>query len=283
MQTASIINNYKEEDSAMFTKHPDNMRMEPTPERVYSICRLISQNSISKDDLKELVSLGKSNTSSSSSSIINYSLDVAEKDLDVIRLKDGKYSIVVDPVILNSPQSFRQYVAKKAFSDEDSTFFMFSRWYISKNEEVFALGSWEVQSKTAEREISKLKGIDENAALGWRFWAAFLGLGYLNETTLIPNMKTRIQDVLASSFSKQLNFNEPVRAMDFINWADSLFPECDLKNRLPLAFSAGLRTLSELGLIAFDLKKDTDKISLYKVEGEINEFSHITVAKEVQE
>lgn len=105
MQTASIINNYKEEDSAMFTKHPDNMRMEPTPERVYSICRLISQNSISKDDLKELVSLGKSNTSSSSSSIINYSLDVAEKDLDVIRLKDGKYSIVVDPVILNSPQS----------------------------------------------------------------------------------------------------------------------------------------------------------------------------------
>lgn len=267
----------------MFTKHPDNMRMEPTPERVYSICRLICQNSISKDDLKELVSLGKSSISSSSSSTINYSLDVAEKDLDIIRLKDGKYSIAVDPAILNSPQSFRQYVAKKAFSDEDSTFFLFSRWYISKNEDVFALGNWEVQSKVAEREISKLRGIDGNAALGWRFWAAYLGLGYLNETTLIPNMKTRIQDVLATSFNKQFGFSEPVRAMDFISWADPLFPECGLKIGLPLGFSAGLRTLSELGLVTLDIKKDTDKISLYKVESEINEFSHITVAKEVQE
>ena len=96
-------------------------------------------------------------------------------------------------------------------------------------------------------------------------------------------MKTRIQDILASSFNKQFGFSEPVRSMDFINWADPLFPECGLKNGLPLAFSAGLRTLSELGLVALDLKKDTDKTSLYKVEGEINEFSHITVAKEVQE
>ena len=84
----------------MFTKHPDNMRMEPTPERVYSICRLISQEATSKENLRELVSLGKSESSSSSASIINYSLDVAEKDLGIIQLKDGKYSIVADPKCL---------------------------------------------------------------------------------------------------------------------------------------------------------------------------------------
>lgn len=267
----------------MFTKHPDSMRMEPTPERVFSISRLISQRTVSKDELKELVSVGKSNTSSSSSSIINYSLDVAEKDLELIRLIDGKYILVVDPAILSTPRSFRQYVSNKAFSDESSTFYMFSRWYISKNEDVFSLGSWEVQAKTAEREVPKLKGLDENAALGWRFWAAFLGLGYLNETTLIPNMKNRIQDVLSSSLEKQFAFGEPIRAVDFLGWADTLFPECDFTSGLSLGFSAGLRTLNELGLVSFDLKKDTDKISLYKVESEINEFSHITVAKEVQE
>ena len=267
----------------MFTKHPDNMRMEPTPERVYSICRLISQEAMSKESLRELVSLGKSVSSSSSASIINYSLDVAEKDLGIVQLKDGKYSIAADPRCLQSPKSFRQYVVSKAFSDYQSTFLMFSKWYISKNEQIFSLGNWEVLSKTSEREVAQLSGIDENAALGWRFWAAFLGLGYLNDTTLIPNMKTRIQDTLETSFSQRFNFNEQILARDFIGWISRLLPECEFDTELPLAFSSGIRTLNELGLVHLELKPDMDKLSLYKVDGNVNEFSHISVMKEVLE
>ena len=267
----------------MFTKHPDNMRMEPTPERVYSICRLVHQEAMSKENLRELVSLGKSESSSSSASIINYALDVAEKDLGIIQLKDGKYSLAADSKFLQSPKSFRQYVASKAFLDPQSTFLMFTKWYIAKNEKVFSLGNWEVLSKTSEREVAQLNGIDENAALGWRFWAAFLGLGYLNDTTLIPNMKTRIQDILETSFSQRFQFDEQIRAMDFISWISKLLPECNFEGELPLAFSSGIRTLNDLGLVHLELKKDTDKLSLYKVDGNINEFSHISVMREVLE
>ena len=58
--------------------------------------------------------------------------------------------------------------------------------------------------------------MNENAVLGWRFWAAFLGLGYLSGTMIIPNMKIRVQDVLATNFSKKFKFNEAIQAYDFI-------------------------------------------------------------------
>lgn len=59
-------------------------------------------------------------------------------------------------------------------------------------------------------------------------------------------------------------------------------PEVDMSGKLPLAFSAGLRTLHELGLIKLETWRDSNRVFLYSVDGDpINDFSHITVRKEV--
>lgn len=262
----------------MFTTHPDNMRMEPTPERVFSVCRLVSQKSLTREELRDALTLGETK----SNNIINYAIDVAEKDLKIIQSKDGKLVLLQSKDILSSPIYFRRYASAKAFELKTSTFYIFTRWVISQNEKTFLIDNWEVLAKIAEKEVKALIGLDENAALGWRFWASFLGIGYLNETNFIPNMKIRIQDVLATEFSKSFRYGVPIRAMDFISWISLRITEVNFGGNLPLAFSSGFRTLHDLGLIVLESRRDTERISLFYVDGDpINDFSHITVTEEV--
>ena len=99
---------------------------------------------------------------------------------------------------------------------------------------------------------------------------------------IIPNMKIRIEDVLATTFADKFNYDEAIRATDFITWISTKMPEVDMSGKLPLAFSAGLRTLHELGLIKLETWRDSNRVFLYSVDGDpINDFSHITVRKEV--
>ena len=42
----------------MFKVNPDGMRMEPTPERVLSVCRLVSHKSMSRDEVRQCMTLG---------------------------------------------------------------------------------------------------------------------------------------------------------------------------------------------------------------------------------
>ena len=101
---------------------------------------------------------------------------------------------------------------------------------------------------------------------------------------IIPNMKLRLQDILATELDKEFKYNEPIRATDFIAWLSNRMPEVDMTGKLPLALSAGLRTLHELGLIQLETWRDSNRVMLFAVDGDpINDFSHITVKEAVKE
>ena len=264
----------------MFKKNPDGMRMEPTPERVLSLCRLIAQKSMTREDVRKSMSLNRNEDTLIGQ--INYTLDVAlDNELSILSTKDDKLILSIDPNILSSIPTFRKYVATKAFSNPKSTFYMFTKWLISQNDRIFDMKTWEGIANTCGSEVPELKKLNENAVLGWRFWAAFLGIGYLSGTMIIPNMKLSIQDVLLSSFAEQFKYNEAIGAYDFIAWISNELPEVDMTDTLPLALSSGLRTLHELDLIKLETWQDSNRINLFYVDGDlINDFSHITV-KEV--
>lgn len=257
----------------MFKNHPDPMRMEPTPERVLAVCKMVAKQPISKDDLTQLMTLGTDNQD------VAASISVALEELHVIDQIDGNLTVLVPTDVLATPASFRKYVSSIVFKNSDTSFFRFTKWFISQNERIFTLGEWNVFAATARSESSLLEGLNENAVLGWRFWAAYLGIGYLNRTILIPNMTTRIRDVLAASFSNMFSYDTPIRAQDFLSWVAAEIPEVDYTQAfLPLAFSAGLRTLHELKLIELQTQRDTDFVRLYNVDGDSNNsFSHIVV------
>ena len=171
----------------MFKTNPDSMRMEPTPERVLSVCRVIAQKSMTRDELRKTLTLGGSNEKQMAP--VNDSINVALEELSLIKTQDNRLALAVDPKVLSSPASFRRYVSGRVFYAKDTTFYMFTKWLIAQNERIFSLRTWEGLAKTCGSEVKELAALDDNAVKGWRFWAAFLGLGYLSgswHTILFP-------------------------------------------------------------------------------------------------
>ena len=264
----------------MFKVNPDGMRMEPTPERVLSVCRLIAHQSMTREDIRKAMTLGINDEKELDQ--INKSIDVALKELSLIKADADKLVLAVDPGVIASSTSFRRYVSSRVFSAKDTTFHMFTKWLIAQNERIFSLKSWEGMAKTCGSEVKELSALNENAVLGWRFWAAFLGIGYLSGTMIIPNMKLRLQDILASTYTENFKYNETILAQDFILWLSTKIPEVEIGSKLPLALSAGLRTLHEVGFIKLETWSDSTPIMLYYVDGDpINGFTHISVKEAI--
>ena len=265
----------------MFKVNPDGMRMEPTPERVLSVCRLVSHKSMSRDEVRTAMTLVDNEEKALDQ--INKAINVALEELSLIKADADSLVLAVDPAVIASPKAFRRYVGARVFSAKDTTFYMFTKWLIAQNERIFALKSWEGMAKTCASEVNELSALPENAVLGWRFWAAFLGLGYLSGTMIIPNMKLRLEDILATKYTQKFRYNETVLAQDFILWLSTQLPEVEISSKLPLALSAGLRTLHELGLIKLETWSDSTPVMLHYVDGDpINSFTHISVKEAVE-
>lgn len=262
----------------MFKAHPDGMRMEPTPERVLSVCRLIAHKSMTRDEVRKAMTLELNDSADQ----IRSSINVALEELSIIKEEAGRLTLAVDPAVLSSTTSFRRYVSSRVFFVKNTTFFLFTKWVIAQNERIFSLKSWEGMAKTCGSEVKELSTLNENAGLGWRFWVAFLGVGYLSGTMIIPNMKLRLQDILATTYTEKFKFNETILAQDFMLWLSTKIPEVEIGNKLPLALSAGLRTLHEVGLIKLETWSDSTPIMLYYVDGDpINSFTHISVKEAI--
>lgn len=265
----------------MFKVNPDGMRMEPTPERVLSVCRLVAHESMSRDDVRNAMTLGINDEKELDQ--INKSINVALEELSLIKADADKLVLAVDPSVIVTSTAFRRYVSSRVFSAKDTTFHMFTKWLITQNERIFSMKSWEGMAKTCGSEVQELAALNENAVLGWRFWATFLGLGYLSGTMIIPNMKLRIEDVLATIYTEKFKYNETILAQDFTIWLSTKLPEVEFGGKLPLALSAGLRTLHEVGLIKLETWSDSTPIMLYSVDGEpINSFTHIAVKEGIR-
>ena len=99
---------------------------------------------------------------------------------------------------------------------------------------------------------------------------------------IIPNMKLRLEDILATTYTEKFKFNETILAQDFILWLSSKMPEVEVGSKLPLALSAALRTLHDIGLIRLETWSDSPPIMLYYVDGDpINSFTHISVKEAI--
>ena len=120
--------------------------------------------------------------------------------------------------------------------------------------------------------------IDENTVLAWRFWASFLGIGYLSGTLIIPNMAVRLRDVLEGKFADRAGKSIPADA--FLQELKQYVPEAfgDDIHVLDLGLSAGLLTLVKMDLLELKYQNDTtNRFFLYKINELRDEFSDVVV------
>ena len=263
----------------MFKDHYNHMRPGPTPERVLAICRLLSTNPLTEEEMKDRIYLTKTAATKIGEEFRN-SINTAV-ELGLISLKDNVYSLSVAPNQVASVDAFRRTVASRAFSNKKSTFFRVCQWYIGSNETVFPHLNWE--DKAAAAVKAGIDKVDENDMLGWRFWASFLGLGYIHGTELIPNMYVRVRDILATEFPKAFAFGDEIPAGQFFDWLFTKIPEAKMDDdSINLALSSAIRTLRDMDELAPLALMDAVPMYLYNLpEDSTNKISHIIVKEAV--
>lgn len=263
----------------MFKTHYDHMRPGPTPERVLAICNAVAAHPCTQNEIRDRIYLDQDTVSQPGEELRNSILTAQE--LGLIELKDELYSLTVNSTHISTPEAFRRITAKRAFANHDSTFFRVSRWYVCSNEYVLFSGNWEDRAALANK--SGIDGITKHDMRGWRFWASFLGLGYISGAELIPNMYVRVRDILATDFAASFPFDEEIPADEFMRWLWHRLPEAVMEDRsINMALSNALRTLRDMGEVIPTTQMDAINMYLYSIpEDPTNKVTHFIVKEAV--
>lgn len=252
-------------------KENDNMRPGPTPERMLAVCRLISQGSYTNQDIYKECALNED--ADLNDEAIRSSIDSAE-ELGFIKKSKDRYELVIDEKYLDTAQEFRRLVSSVAFKNKKTTFFKLTEWFIKNSDEVLKINRFDDLAATAAK--TGVPSVTENDILGWRFWMRYLGFAYQYNKTLIPNMKTRIEDALLD-----IPKDTKMSCTQFVGWIKENIPEAAsacTEALLPLAVSNGLRVLNNEGVIELVSTRDAVRTSLYQLNGvELNDFSEIII------
>lgn len=259
-------------------KENDRMRPGPTPERVLAVCRLVDQGrgSYTSQDLFRLCTLDDdANTNYES---IRSSIDAAEELGFIGKSDDKQYGLNTERKNIESATAFRKAVTSVAFRNRDSTFFKLTSWFISHSDDVFLLNRFSDFAATVAKSEDGMPYITENDVLGWRFWIRWLGFAYIFNKTLIPNMKTRLEDAFELGNIPQ---KTKITCTQFVSWLKTNLPEAATsctETSLPLAISNGLRVLHIEKKIELISTMDSVRTSLSHLDGaEINGFSDIVI------
>lgn len=220
------------------------------PERVYILCKIVEKGPISNGELKEKMEPAYLNSKSSTSYFSDYR--TAAEELELITTSDNMISLSVESNVLKSRQTMRKYVNGMLRKFSNGQFYQVTHAY-------YMMGSNVLRG---EKNLSNLgplmseltqRPVDAMAMRAWRFWMEYLGLGYLQDTFMIPNADIFLRDVI------ELSGLEKGKIYSFGEFINKILPYCGIimdgnaENRqLNYGMSNGLRTLHDAGFLKME-------------------------------
>ena len=256
----------------------DKMVTTATPERVYELCKLIEKEPLSTDKLREKMEPEYlQNKTSYFSAYRN-----AAEELKLISITDNTISLAVDPLVVKNMSSMRRYVNSIIAEFENGPFYKVTQQYFSMGTEILKTNkSVSELAPTMSRRLDT--PIDAQGMLGWRFWASFLGVGYLQNTFLIPNAKNFLWDAIQNAGLEQN------QSYSFSEFVDRIYGSCEIifgtnrsKRELNYGVSNGLRALHNAGQIKLEhIHDQADNWTLYPMKAHSiqDTVTNITVCK----
>ena len=279
-----------------------------TPFRLHALVRLVHRfQKISRKELIDLVQpleLGLENQETAKEVIkaaINCKLVIEIPSENVIQAGDNLSSLL-------DPKDFKARMQSSLLgqADENGPNFLlniFTAWYFVQNENVFQFSkdfdkqfNEEVFRDDTERHFNSTK------LNGWKMWASFLGLGWLNKENgiVIPDVHDRIDSLLSNILP--ITRKQAVTFGEFITKLTEYCPELDGgvlfkkcwqysrqaaadRNRLSLALSTALRVLHDEEKIELIRRADAaENWQLFPASGhDISQVTHIRLGKNQHE
>lgn len=266
----------------MFEK---KMETEAIPERVLSLCQILAKGTVQEDEIRKSVEPAAMNDGKTM-----YFKKVCDAaiQLGLIGKNDDTKELVllVENSIVESHDSFKKYIVKNIDKLVLGQFYKTTKIYLEKSEELFVVDK-ELQnvSKLVDllnkmyKENSDTKeelGLVNENMLAWRFWATYLGFGYLHNMFFLPNVAMYLKSCIECA---DIKLGKVYTMSEFISLLHPYIDICvssqnETSRTMNMALSNGFRTLHDLGII--ELKYENDRQDEWNLSSmELHKFSSL--------
>ncbi len=261
----------------------------PIPERVYELCRIISDAPAPLKDIREKAEPSQINGSSTA---YFGSILTAAKELQLVEETDDNIlTYIGERQILRNIRSFRRYCNSVVYQDTQTPFYQIARCFLDSDLKWIQYGTLSSEDVMDDiRRNTSIQTVYQDQLRGMRFWVSFLGFGMIHEKgtsmVFLPNMYTALKDFLVMAKP------EVKQEYTVSEFCDLLMPYAHVAlhnaketHQFNYAMSAALRMMHDNKEIQMKRIPDSGEIwNLYHQEDHvlISEISHIVVLKEVQ-
>ena len=234
----------------------NDMKTEAIPERVFALCKVLIDGKMAEKDIRKMFQPEES-------SYFGIVRDAAKQLGLIVQDEDSKViELSIDHKELIDYVSFRRYINKNLEKISDGQFYRTVQLFMINSKELFEIDK-DLQSVSKIvgilNDYDKSLGIDEENMRAWRFWASYLGFGYLHNMFFMPNACVFVKDCI---FNSKIIKNKTYSMDDFIGLLYPYIQIClsneERNNRkLNFALSNAFRSLHDLGII--ELKTVNDR------------------------
>lgn len=233
------------------------------PERVYALCKIVEKGAIASSEVKEKMEPGYLNQTTS----YYNEYRTAAEELQLITITDNVLSLGVDPSVLKNMDTMRFYINGQLDQFREGQFYKVTKAYYDMGESILH-GEQNVANMASVMTLKTGITVDSMAMRAWRFWAAYLGFGYLQEMFVIPNSDAFLLDIIKrAGFEKNKRYSITEFLEKLRPHADIIIDPTDGRKTFSFGVSNGLRTLQDAGEIKFEhIMDQEDTWNLYHID-----------------
>lgn len=243
-----------------------NMVTEAIPARVYALYKIVnSKKNITRAEIQAMMEPSEiyGGASSYFSAVFK-----AATELRIVDVQDDVVVPIVSKDNLKNIDDFRKFVISKLSAFEDEQFFIVTNIIVNMNEEIY---KYSVSDASFLNVLSKNYDISLTAPMmrGWRFWAPFLGIGYIDDVTkndkthqisFLPNAYIFVKNVLELM---NLEKNKVYEIDDFMimfeTYGKIISGNLQPERNMNISLSSALRELHDNGEIELKYRSDAEK------------------------
>ena len=253
----------------MFSK--SRLRPEVTPKRVYVLLKLINYKNalLTEEEVYKFIQLNNYNNFIEGKLVFNFCKVNNLIDVDF----DNKVILKIDKEILKDEKTFRRFMEKLLYIDMDNNnMYLITERILSSSFDIYEITGFEKILLSL-----KMDKITKENILCWRFWAEYLGYGFILNSQFVINPYLRLKDFILENF-KDKNIN--IMFGDFLNKLLIQCPEfkgtINEKNVFS-HLSIALITLEKLNIIKLIETKDSSEKWSLNLEGTSRDVSNIEI------
>ncbi len=233
-----------------------NMVTEAIPARVFALYRIVS----SKKELQrsELQAFMEPPEIYEGNSYFPAILKAAT-ELKLVNIQDNSVSLLVSKEEIKSIDDFRRYAISILPDYEEEQFWKCTNVIVNMNEDIYKYGA--ISDSDMLNYMSNEVGQNISAPMmrGWRFWAQFLGFGYMNGFSFLPNAYVYVKNVISlMGLEKNKEYEIDDFMAQFMHYGKIMLSSSLSSKNLNIAMSSALRQLHDSGEIVLKHGSDQD-------------------------